>query len=359
MIPHSRPTISKEDVSSVADNLISGQIASGKETTLFVEEMSKFIGVRGGIVTNSGTNALHLALKAIGIKTGDEVVLPSYVCASVQNAVNYTGATPVLADIESDEYNIDPESVEKKISKKTKAIIVPHMFGTPANLGKLLTLGVPIIEDCAQAIGAKYGGKRVGSLGDLSVFSFYATKILTTGQGGMVLTNSPKLLENLANLTKYDELKEYGIAYNYELADFSAALGRNQLKRLDSFIKKRNEIAKIYDGVFEQIGKKGRISRKGICFRYVVEVDNPDRFIDAMKKCGVNCAKPVFKPLHQYFEAKPQKLRAKRDDLDSNKSKEFPNTERAMNRAVSIPVYPSLTDSEIAQILDAIKEACK
>ncbi len=233
MIPHSRPTISKEDVSSVADNLIGGQIASGKETALFEKEMSEYIGALGGVATNSGTNALHLALKAIGVKMGDEVVLPSYVCASVLSAVNYTGATPVLADIESRGYNIDPESVEKKISKKTKAIIVPHMFGAPANLGKLLALGVPIIEDCAQSVGAEYIGKRVGSFGDLSVFSFYATKVLTTGQGGMVLTNSQKLLENLANLTKYDELEEYCIAYNYELADFSAALGRNQLRRLD------------------------------------------------------------------------------------------------------------------------------
>jgi len=345
MIPHSRPTISKEDVNSVADNLISGQIASGKETALFEKEMSEYIGLLGGVATNSGTNALHLALKAIGIKPGDEVVLPSYVCASVLSAVNYTGATPVLADIESNGYNISPESAGKKISKKTKAILVPHMFGTPANLDKLLALGVPIIEDCAQSVGSEYNGKKAGSFGDVSVFSFYATKLITTGQGGMVLTNSPKLLENLANLTKYDELEEYRIAHNYELTDFSAALGRNQLKQLGAFIKKRNEIAKIYDAAFEKTGKIGRLSKEGICFRYVVEVDNPDRFIGAMKKYGVNCAKPVFKPLHQYFGL--------------SKAQEFPNTERAMNRAVSIPIYPSLTEPEIMQVLNAIKETIK
>ncbi len=339
IIPHSRPTINKEDTDSVIRNLASRQIASRKEVGLFEKEMSSFINMRAGIATNSGTNALYLALKALGIKHGDEVVLPTYVCASVLSAVNYTGATPVLADIEQGGYNINSKSVEEKISEKTKAIIVPHMFGTPANLDKLLKLDVPLIEDCAQAIGAEYKGKKLGSFGELSIFSFYATKVLTTGHGGMILANSPELLDSLTDMIKYDERKEYRISYNYEMADFAAALGRSQLRRLDSFVKKRNEIAKIYDSAFEGIGNAGRIKRDGICFRYVVEVDNPGRYIGAMKKCGVNCAKPVFRPLHQY---------------GYDKSKKFPNTERAMSHAVSIPIYPSLNDEEISRVCKSI-----
>ncbi|VVB60206.1 UDP-4-amino-4-deoxy-L-arabinose--oxoglutarate aminotransferase [uncultured archaeon] len=338
IIPHSRPTISKRDMDSVARNLLSGQIASRKEVGLFEKEMSSFIGVRMGVAANSGTNALHLALKALGIKSGDEVVLPTYVCASVLSAVNYTGATPVLADIEPGGYNISPESVEEKLSKKTKAIIVPHMFGIPANLDRLLKIDVPLIEDCAQAIGAEYKGKKLGSLGDLSIFSFYATKVLTTGHGGMALANSPQLLDRFADLTKYDEREGYAVSYNYEMADFAAALGRSQLRQLDSFIRRRNEIAKIYDDAFERIGMDGRTNRDGICFRYVVEVDNPDKYIEAMKKCGVNCAKPVFRPLHKYF----------------GKCGEFPNAERAMSRAISVPIYPSLNDEEISRICKSI-----
>lgn len=345
MVPHSRPTISVEDINSVAASLLGGQIASGRETGLFEREMSGFVGVRGGVATNSGTNALYLALNALKVKRGDEVVLPSYVCISVLNAVSYTGAAPVLADIESGGYNIDPESVEKKISEKTRAIIVPHMFGIPANLGRLLALGLPVIEDCAQAIGAEYRGKKLGSFGDLSTLSFYATKVLTTGHGGMALSDSPQLLERLADLTRYDEREEYGISYNYELSDFAAALGRNQLKRLGSFINRRNEIAKIYDDAFERIGSTGRINRDGICFRYVVEVDNASRYIDAMKKCGIICEKPVFRPLHRYF--------------GTGRSREFPNAERAMKRAVSIPIYPSLKDDEIERVSESIESVWK
>jgi len=172
-IPHSRPSINEEDINKVVSNLRSGKISSGEEVKLFEQEISKYIGVLGGIGVNSGTNALHLALNALDIKPGDEIILPSYVCASVLSAINYTGAKPVFADIEPNGYDIDPESAANKISKNTKAILVPHMFGTPANLDKFLELNVPIIEDCAQAIGAEYKGEKVGSFGILFWNSIY------------------------------------------------------------------------------------------------------------------------------------------------------------------------------------------
>ncbi|MCX6819604.1 MAG: DegT/DnrJ/EryC1/StrS aminotransferase family protein [Candidatus Aenigmarchaeota archaeon] len=340
-IPHSRPTINEEDINRVVSNLRSGLIAYGKEVEMFKHEISRYVGVLGGIATNSGTNALHLALKTLGIKHGDEVILPSYVCASVLSAVNYTGATPIFADIEDDGYNINHRSAAEKTTKNTKALIVPHMFGTPADLDGFSKLGLPIIEDCAQAIGAEYKGKKVGSFGDLSIFSFYATKVMTTGHGGMVLSNSPKMLEKLRDLTEYDEREKYDISYNYEMTDFQAALGRNQLNRLEAFIRQRCNIADIYDDAFKSIRQPARKNRDGICFRYIVDVEDADKYIEDMRKHEINCAKPVFKALHEYF------------DMDS---KDFPNTERAMKRAVSIPIYPSLINDEINYICKIIKK---
>ncbi len=340
-IQHSKPSINEEDINAVVSNLRSGNIASGKEVKLFEQEVSKYVGVLGGVAVNSGTNAVNLALKALDIKEGDEIIIPSYLCASVLSAVNYTGAKTVFADIESDGYNIDPESAAEKITKNTKAIIVPHMFGTPVNLNSFLELDVPIIEDCAQAIGAKYQGEKVGGFGTLSIYSFYATKVIATGQGGMVLTTSKKLLEKLKDLTKYDGRENYSISYNNSLTNFQAAMGRSQLKKLNFFIKMRREIAGIYNKVFKEMGQVLPKTQDNIFFRYVVEVDNLDKYIEEMDKEGVDCARPVFKPLHQYFNMK---------------NKDFPNTERAYNRAISIPIYPSMKDNEIEQVCEAIRK---
>ena len=339
IIPHSRPTISEEDISSVVTNLRSGLLAYGEEVARFERDLSSYIGVLGGVATNSGTSALHLALEALGIRPSDEVVVPSYVCASVLHAVKCTGASPVLADIGVGGYNIASKSVAKRITRNTKAVIVPHLFGLAADIDELLQLGLPIIEDCAQAIGAQYKGKKLGSYGTVSTFSFKATKLMTTGHGGMVATNSKEILEKLRDLAKYDELDEYHASHNYLLTDFQAALGRSQLKQLGSFIERRREIARMYDDVFKDIGQNTQEVGDGIIFRYVVDVDNADRYIEAMRKRGVYCARPVFKPLHEYIVA----------------DGEFPNTERAMSRTVSIPIYPSLSDEEIEYVCKAVE----
>jgi perosamine synthetase len=338
MIPHSRPTISEKDISNVVANLRSGLVAYGDEVTRFEQDMSKYIGALGGVATNSGTSALHLALKALNIGPGHEVILPSYVCVSVLHAVKYCGASPVFADIEDGGYNLDSKSVAEKITANTKAIIVPHLFGRAADLAKLMEFGLPVIEDCAQAVGAEYRGRKLGSFGLLSTFSFKATKLMTTGYGGMVMTTSIELLDRLKELVKYDNLEKYHISYNYQLSDFQAALGRSQLERLDSFIERRRRISKTYNEVFESMGHKVPIGNS-IFFRYVVDVDDAERYIEPMKLQRVNCAEPVFKPLHRYF----------------NSSTELPNTDRAMRRALSIPIYPSLSDDEVASICNIIE----
>jgi perosamine synthetase len=341
-IPHSKTTIDREDIDAIMPNLHHGRLAYGTDVDLFVKDMSDYIGVLGGVATNSGTNALHLALESLNLEEYYEVILPSYVCISVLNAVNYTRATPVLVDIKLEGFNIDSNSVREKITNDTGAIIVPHMFGKPADLDEFSDLDSWIIEDCAQSIGAEYKGKKVGSFGDLSIFSFYATKVMTTqGQGGMVLTNNSGILRTLSDITKYDKRDVYRKSYNYSLTDPQAAFGRSQLKRLYSFIQRRREIAKIYDKTFEEVGQTVPKADGNIYFRYVVEVDNADHYIEEMRKLGVWCDKPVFRPLHKYLRMN---------------NKEFPNTERAYRCAVSIPIYPSLTEKEIDYVCTAIRK---
>ena len=339
-IPHSRPTISEEDISNVVNSLRTGLIAYGDEVTRFEHDLSDYIGVLGGVAVNSGTNALYLALKALDVRPGDEIIIPSYVCVSVLHSVKYAGASPVFADIESGSYNMDSGSVAQRITSKTKAIIVPHLFGAAADLDQLSTFGIPIVEDCAQAIGTEYKGRKLGSYGLLSTFSFKATKLITTGHGGMIVTNYKEMLQKLRQFSKYDQLEKYRVSYNYQLTDFQAAMGRSQLKRLSQFIERRRQISKIYSELFETLGYPVQCNNNSIFFRYVVEVDDCSQYANSMNSYGVCCEKPIFKPLHQYVNSKAK----------------LPNTERTMLRALSIPIYPSLTNDEISRVCNTIEK---
>lgn len=349
-IPHSKPFLGRDDIEKVQSSLVTGMIASGSEVECFVKEVSEYMGVIGGVASNSGTNALHLALLASGAGPENEVILPSYVCSSVLSAVKYTGAEPVFSDIETDGYRngygLSPESVKNSITERTNSIILPHMFGTPAKVDAIMEFGIPVIEDCAQSIGADYKGRKAGSFSDLSIYSFYATKVITTGNGGMTLTNNPELLEKLKDLTKYDGRDEYGVSYNYALTNFQAAMGRNQLRKLDGFIEKRKKIAGSYSDVLEDIGQRFPENSDSIHFRYVVEVESGelDSLIAEMRKNGVMCEKPVFMPLHRYFGINREEL---------------PNTERAMNQAISIPIYPAMKETEVEYVCDTIRKLWK
>ena len=220
-------------------------MVQGKKVLEFEAKVSRYLGVKAGVAVNSGTSALHLALLALNIGPGDEVMVPSFVCSALLNAVSYTGASARIVDVKADDFNISPVEVKKKLNKKVKAIIVPHMFGYPADLKELLSFGVPVIEDCAQSIGADYRGRKAGSFGVLSICSFYATKVMTTGEGGMVLSNQTKILDRIRDLRQYDHALNFQTRYNYKMTDFQAALGLSQLQRLPEFIKRRKQIAQI------------------------------------------------------------------------------------------------------------------
>lgn len=178
IIPHSRPLITDSDIRAVTETLKSGQLSQGAEVKKFEKSLAEFIGKKRGAATSSGTAALHLALLALDVKEKDEVIIPSFVCTAVLNAVNYTGATPVIVDVEPLTFNISGDAVKKALTSKTKALVVPHLFGCPAEMDKLSEMGIPIIEDCAQAVGATFKGQNVGSFGLLSVFSFMLPRCL-------------------------------------------------------------------------------------------------------------------------------------------------------------------------------------
>jgi len=348
IIPHSKPYVSGDDIKSVEAQVSSGMHATGKKTEEFEELIARFVNVRYAKATSSGTTALQLGLLSLRIKEGDEVIIPSYVCQAVMNSVNYLKAKPVLVDIQDDFLqkgcNISADTIKPFVTNKTKAIILPHMFGIPAELNEILKLGIPVIEDCAQCFGSKYNGKEVGSFGDVGMFSFYATKFISTGQGGMVVTNSDELKSKFDDLTKYDLKENYTIGHNFGLTDIQSALGVSQLKKINYLIRRRKEIASKYDTAFKELNGIKLMSYHKDCvpFRYVVMFENTkerEKAQESLREKGIIAAQPVFKPLHQYL------------GLDKS---DFKNTESSHDKILSLPLYPALTEEEVNYIIHTL-----
>ena len=344
MIPHSRPLIDDEDVREVQRVLRSGQLAQDGEVARFESRMASFVGVRGAAAVSSGSAALHLALLSLKAGPGDEVIVPSYTCAAVLNAVLQTGAAPVVADIEPATFNLSADDAARRITPRTRAVIVPHMFGVPADLDALGALGVPLLEDLAMSLGSRRRGKRAGSFGSLAVCSFYATKMMATGEGGMVLSDDEALLAEVRDLRAMDEKEEFRVRFNCKMTDLQAALGLSQLRKLAGFVARRREIADLYGDTLRRLGLPAPhepAECEPAWYRYVLMLDgDADPFIDEMKRRGVECRRPVYKPLHRYLRLPG-----------------YETSERAWRRAVSIPLYPALTGAEIETILKALRLA--
>ena len=343
VIPHSRPSITEEDIKAVSSVLESGQIAQGPVVSEFEQKFSAYIGKKSAAAVSSGTAALHLALKAMGVKEEDEVVIPSFVCTAVLNAVIQAGARPVVVEIDPSTYNISVDSTKAAISKRTRAMIVPHMFGCPAEIDQLSELGIPLIEDCAQSVGASFRGKKAGSFGIVSVFSFYATKVLTTGEGGMVVSDSEEMIARVKELREYDQKKEYELRFNYKMTDIQAALGLSQLSLLEELLDRRAKIASRYFEEFKRseislpIRKEGR---EHIYYRFVVKTSvDASPCLERLQQRKVLCQRPVYVPLHVCLG-----------------SPGFSRTMEAWQRTISIPLYPSLTENEVEKIIAVVKE---
>lgn len=345
LIKHSCPTIDEDDIISVTTTLKSNDIAQGRCVSDLENIMSDFVGRRGAVAVNSGTSALHLALLALNVKEGDEVIIPSFVCSALLNALYYVKAKPCFADIDPDTFNLAPRDLKKRITKKTKLIMVPHNFGLPADMNEIIKNSIPVLEDCAQSLGAHFQGKKVGNFGIASVLSFYATKVITTGEGGMVLSNSQELLKKVRDLRDYDEKKEYRVRYNYKMTDIQASLGISQFKKLPSFIEKRRMIAKKYSqemkplrGIMVPQEPQGT---QHIYYRYIVKTEKSlTNVLSKLRKEGIEVKKPVFKPLHYYFPVRTH----------------LKHTENIWRTAFSIPIYPSLNNGQIEMVIQKMKE---
>lgn len=251
-IPISQPSIGEKEIEYVTDAIKSGWVSSlGKYIDEFEEKFARYCGTKYALTTSNGTTALHLALVSLGIKEGDEVIIPDLTFVATANAVNYTGAKVVMVDIERDTLCLNPIEVEKAITSKTKAIIPVHLYGHPANMEAINNIAKKynlfVIEDAAEAHGAEIEGKKVGSLGNVAIFSFYGNKVITSGEGGMITTNDKKLYEKMKYLRDHamSQEKRYWhteIGYNYRMTNLQAALGVAQLERIDDILDKKREI---------------------------------------------------------------------------------------------------------------------
>lgn len=338
MIPHSKPFLDNKELEKILEVYTSGNIAVGREIEEFEEKIANYIGKKYAIATSSGTTALHLLLYGMGIKKDDEIIIPASVCPGVMHAVEYTGATPIIADINEKDFNISVEHTKKLITKNTKAIIVPHMFGLPSDIDELLTLNIPIIEDCAQSIGAKYKNKKVGSLGYASIFSFYATKMFTSIDGGMILTDDEELAEVLKDLRYYGGKRDYKLRFNYKMQNINAAVGLVQFEKLESLLVERSRLANKYFTIFSKVKWIKILNQStGIKvssnYRFIVKIDEEKKefFEGICKKYKIVLGDTIFEDLSvfapKYFNEPLQ------------------NTQNLINSTYSFPLYPNIDES--------------
>jgi len=356
-IPIAHPLLGAEEADAVAAVLASGMIAQGSRTALFEERFAAYCGVGHAVAANNGTAALHAALLAAGVGPGDEVIVPAFTFFATASSVSMCGATPVFADVDPDRFTIDPASVIDRITPRTKAVIGVHLYGQSCDAGALREIcddrRLVFIEDAAQAHGAEYHGQRTGSLGDLACFSFYATKNMATGEGGMVTTSSDDYDARLRRVINHGQADKYlhtELGYNYRLTDIAAAIGLVQLSKLDGFNRRRQETAAYYDSHIRAPGILTPPVAAGmthVYHQYVLRVtgDAPlsrDGLMAYLREKGIGTAIHYPVPLNR------QPVFA---DL---KTAACPVAERLATSVFSIPVHPAVTDEERAYICDTI-----
>ena len=338
MIPHSRPSLDQHDIAAVTRVLRSGQISRSHHAQALESSFSRGFLFASSLAVSSGTAALHLALLALGVGRKDEVIIPTHVCTALLNAVSYTGAKAVLADVREDG-NIDPVRVKRLMTRRTKAVIAAHMWGMPADVRALVKCGVPVIEDCAQSLGASISACPVGTLGTLSIFSFYATKMITSGEGGLLGSRDSKLIDRARDLADYDHKDLFKTRFNYKINDMQAALALSQMAKLKGFVEARRRTAARYAQCIPSLLPLTE-GAAPVFYRYVVRTKkNVARVIARAKAEGICFERPLFRPLHQYLDRKG-----------------FPVSDLLMKECVSLPIYPSLTAGEAKRVIDAARE---
>jgi len=358
--PISEPVLDVKELVYVSECILTGWVSSaGKFVTRFEEMFAEFCGTKFAIATSNGTTALHLALLALGIGPGDEVIVPSLTFIATANSVTYTGARPMFADSETETWNIDPGAIEDLITSRTKAIIPVHLYGHPADMDPILKIAakyhLKVIEDAAEAHGATYKGLRVGGIGDMGVFSFYGNKMVTTGEGGMVVTNDKGFAERIRILRDHGMSKERRywhpvIGYNYRLTNLQAALGVAQMERIDTILQMKRDIAAIYDSGLGEIPGITLPPRKSwaqnVFWLYSIIVDSQvlgisrNELIEQLKNRGIE-TRPFFPPVH--------KQPCYGIDIS------LPKAEYLSANGLSLPSSPTLNKDNIRRIVKVVR----
>ena len=371
-LPLTRPDISEDDIAEVVDTLRSGWLVYGGKTQRFEAEFRKLAGAEHAVAVSSCTAGMHLALLAAGVGPGDEVITSPLTFPATANVIVHAGATPVLADICADDLNIDPAEIERRVTPRTKAIMPVHYAGQPCRMDEILAIarrhGLLVIEDAATAAGAYYRGRPIGSLGDATVFSFYAIKNMTTGEGGIVTTDDAALAEKVASLRNHGldsnawnrYAKEgqpfYTVTepgFKYPFTDLQASLGLGQLRRLREFNEKRTRLAALYGKLFARLPEVEtptvRPEVESNWHLYVIRLREAgisrDAFIAALRERGIGTAVhylPVH--YHPYY----------RERFGFGKG-DYPVTEREFERLVSLPLFPLMSEADVERVVGAVE----
>lgn len=361
MISIAKPQIGAEEQAAVAAVLASGQLAQGKQVAAFEERFGAWVEAPHAVAVNSGTAALHLALLAHGIGPGDEVITSSFSFIASANAVLFTGATPVFADIEPDTFTLDPEAIEAAITPRTRAIIVVHLFGQPCDMEAIAEIAarhnLPIIEDACQAHGARLNGQPLGTWGT-ACYSFYPTKNMTTAEGGMVTTLDPAIADRVRLLREHGMRRRYVheiVGFNMRMTDVHAAIGLAQLDKVDAWTARRQQNAAVLDAGLRNIpGVQTPVVLAGathVYHQYTVRLapGAREQMIDMLTLHGVGHGVYYPTPIHQ------QQVYLDRNLADARPAPSLPHTEAAAAEVLSLPVHPALTEGDLERIIDAVR----
>ena len=362
MIPINAPQLGEEEIKAVVKVMKSGflthGLGAGPVVTKFEKAFAKFVGAKHAIAVNTGTSALHLAIAGAGIKQGDEVILPSFTFVSTAEVIAIAGAKPVFVDIDPETHNISPKKVEKALTKKTKAVMPVDLYGLPADMQPIKDIadkhGLTIIEDSAQAHGASYKGKPVGTFADAACWSFYASKNMTTGEGGMITTNNGELAEKMRFMRSHGEKEKYKsvmLGHNYRMPEIQAAIGCVQLKKLPKFLAKRRENVK---RLTAELGKAKNLQLpkepkgcKHSWYLYTIRLKGPkgnkrDKIVEALRQKGIGAEVYYTTPIHLMpYYRKFGRYR-------------LPETEKAAKHVLSLPVHPGVNTKQTGFISESV-----